>query len=206
MNVAIFASGRGSNFQAILASVHRGELPARICLVVSNNSDAGALEIARRHEIPAFHLSQRFVPSEADYCAKLFALLDEHDVDFIALAGYMKKLPAELIHRFRNRIVNVHPALLPAFGGKGMYGMRVHEAVIASGVKISGATVHIVTEEYDTGPIVLQKAVEVYRTDTPGTLAARVLAVEHEIYPQALAAFAEQRVELIGEKAWIIPR
>jgi phosphoribosylglycinamide formyltransferase-1 len=206
MNLAIFASGRGSNLQALLTTIQRGELPARIRVVVSNNSDAGALEIARRNEIPAVHLSQRHFTSEAEYCGRLLGMLEEYKVDFIALAGYMKKLPAELINRFRNRIVNVHPALLPAFGGKGMYGMHVHEAVIAAGVKISGATVHIVTEEYDAGPIVLQKAVEVLPDDTPQSLAARVLAVEHEIYPHVLKAFAEHRIELNGQRAWIKPK
>ncbi len=209
MNIAVFASGLGSNVQAILTALEQGlrlRRTGRVCAVISNNSNAGALDIARRNNIPAVHLSQSSFPSETEYVEHLLTTLDGFNVDLIALAGYMKKLPVPLIQQFRNRIVNVHPALLPAFGGKGMYGIHVHEAVIASGAKISGATVHIVNEEYDQGPIVLQKAVEVLRNDTPESLAARVLKIEHEIYPIALQAFAEQRVEINGQKAWIIPK
>lgn len=206
MNIAVFASGLGSNVQAILTALEQGQLSGRVCAVISNNSNAGALDVARRNNIPAVHLSQSSFPSETKYVEHLFTTLIGFNVDFIALAGYMKKLPVPLIQRFRNRITNVHPALLPAFGGKGMYGIHVHEAVIASSAKISGATVHIVNEEYDQGPIVLQKAVEVLRNDTPESLAARVLKIEHEIYPIALQAFAEQRVEINGQKAWIIPK
>jgi len=133
----------------------------------------------------------------------LFKILDDHKADFIALAGYMKKLPPAFVRRFRHRIANVHPALLPAFGGQGMYGMRVHEAVIASGCKVSGATVHLVDEEYDRGPIVVQKTVAVTHDDTPESLAAKVLAVEHEIFPHALNAFAQGRVKIEEQKAWI---
>jgi phosphoribosylglycinamide formyltransferase-1 len=130
-------------------------------------------------------------------------LLAHYDVDLIALAGYMKRVPSKVIERFRNRILNIHPALLPKFGGTGMYGIHVHEAVLAAGEKVSGATVHIVDEEYDHGAIVVQKTVEVSANDTPETLAAKVLKIEHEIYPQALAAFATGRVHIEGRRAWI---
>ena len=205
MNIAVFASGRGSNFQAILSAIHHGQLPAAVRLVVSNKSTAGALEIARAHQIPAFHRAPSQYQSADAYVADLTNLLEEHGVDFIALAGYLKQLPAALVSRFRNRIVNIHPALLPAFGGMGMYGVHVHEAVLAAGVKVSGATVHLVDEEYDRGPILLQRTVEVLPDDTPETLAARVLKIEHVIYPEALAAFAEGRVRIEGRKAWIQP-
>ena len=119
------------------------------------------------------------------------------------LAGYLKKIPSQVIRQYRNRIVNIHPALLPSFGGFGMYGHYVHEAVIASGVKVSGATVHLVTEEYDRGPIIMQKTVDIAFDDTPESLAAKVLKVEHEIFPLALKAFAEGRVNIEGNKAWI---
>ncbi len=203
MNIAVFASGRGSNFQAILNAIQHHLLPARICVLVSNNSASGALEIARSNKIPALHLSSRQFGSGAEYVTKLLGVLDEYGTEFVALAGYMKKLPPEMIHRFMNRIANVHPALLPAFGGVGMYGIKVHEAVIAAGCKVSGATVHLVDEEYDRGAIVLQKAVDVDRNDTAESLAARVLVVEHEIYPLALKAFAEGRVDIEGKQAWI---
>jgi len=203
MNIAVFASGRGSNFEALLKAIERGGLPAQVTLLVSNKTEAGALEIARSRNIPAFHINQQQFPSEDAYTTRLLDLLDQHRAELIALAGYLKRMPTRVIERFRNKILNVHPALLPSFGGAGMYGMHVHEAVIHSGVKVSGATVHIVDEEYDRGPIVMQKAVEVANDDTPQTLAAKVLRIEHEIFPLAIKAFAEDRVRIEGRKSWI---
>ena len=205
MNIAVFASGRGSNFEVLLNAIERGHLPAHVVLSLSNKAEAGALEIARSRNIPAVHINQQQFPSEDAYVTKLLELFGQHRVELIALAGYLKRIPSRLIERFRNKILNVHPALLPSFGGAGMYGMHVHEAVINSGVKVSGATVHMVDEEYDRGPIVMQKTVDVASDDTPQTLAAKVLRVEHEIFPQALKAFAENRVRIEGRKAWIQP-
>jgi phosphoribosylglycinamide formyltransferase-1 len=205
MNIAVFASGRGSNVEAILHAVQRGELPARVVLLISNTSSAGALELARAHNIPAVHLSPTPFSSEEAYTERMLALLSEHRVDLIALAGYLKKIPGRVIEQYRNRIVNIHPALLPKFGGPGMYGIHVHRAVLAAGETVSGATVHLVDEEYDHGAILMQKTVDVAPNDTPETLAARVLKVEHEIYPQVLRAFAEGRVRVNGSSAWIQP-
>jgi len=203
MNIAVFASGRGSNFQAILNAIDEGRLPARVTLLVSNNSDAGALDLARSQNIPAFHLSPKQFASEEAYVQQLLALLQQHNIELIALAGYLKKVPSVVIERYRNRILNIHPALLPSFGGPGMYGHHVHEAVIAAGVKVAGATVHLVDEEYDRGPIVHQKTIEVLSDDTAETLASKVLKIEHEIYPEVLAAFARERVKIEGRKVWI---
>ncbi|HEX9615387.1 MAG TPA: phosphoribosylglycinamide formyltransferase [Bacteroidota bacterium] len=203
MKIAVLASGRGSNFQALLDAIREGVLPAGICVVLSNNSASGVLEIARAANIPAIHLSQKQFPSEDAFSSRMLSVLGDHGADFVALAGYMKRIPATVVAHYRNKITNIHPALLPSFGGPGMYGMRVHDAVIASGVKLSGATVHLVDEEYDRGPIVLQKSVEVTFEDNPETLAAKVLAIEHEIYPLALKAFAEDRVRLKGTTLWI---
>ncbi len=205
MNIAVFASGRGSNFQAILNALQRGQLPARITLLVSNKSSAGALELARTHGIPAVHISPVQFSSEKAYVDRLLELLNEHNVQLIALAGYLKKIPSRVIERFRNKIVNIHPALLPKFGGAGMYGIHVHEAVLAAGETVSGATVHLVDEEYDRGAILIQRTVEVAATDTPESLAAKVLTIEHELYPQVLRAFAEGRVHFNGKTAWIQP-
>lgn len=205
MNIAVFASGRGSNFQAILNAIHQNVLSAHVCAVVSNNTSAGAIDIARSRGVPAYHISSRQFPSEEAYNNHLIDVLGNHETDFVALAGFMKKLPAAFVRRFRNRIANVHPALLPSFGGPGMFGMNVHKAVIASGAKVSGATVHLVNEEYDRGPIVMQKTVDVSPEDTPETLAAKVLVIEHEIYPRALQAFARGKVFIEGEKAWVRP-
>ena len=203
MNIGVFASGRGSNFQAILNAIQQGLLPARVTLLLSNKSDAGAFEIARSHAIPAVHLSQKLFSDEASFAAAMLQTLWDHEVRLIALAGYLKKIPTIVVREYRNRILNIHPALLPSFGGQGMYGHHVHEAVLASGAKLSGATVHLVDEEYDRGPIVLQKTVPVEEHDTPETLAARVLKVEHEIYPLALKAFAENRLTIQGRSVWI---
>ena len=203
MNIGVFASGRGSNFQSILSAIQQDLLPARVTLVVSNKGDAGALEIARTHSLPAVHLSQQHFPDEASFASAMLDALTKHNVQIIALAGYLKKIPSIVVRQYRNRILNIHPALLPSFGGAGMYGHFVHEAVIASGAKLSGATVHLVDEEYDRGAIVLQKAVPVEEHDTPETLAAKVLKIEHEIYPLALKAFAEQRVTINERSVWI---
>jgi phosphoribosylglycinamide formyltransferase 1 len=203
MNIAVYASGRGSNFQAILNAIDAGLIPARIAVLISNKSDAGAIEIAQGRKIPTRHLSQKMFASEKELTGAMLNVLSEHKVELIVLAGYMKKIPDAVIHQFKNRIVNIHPALLPSFGGAGMYGHFVHEAVIASGVKISGATVHLVEEEYDRGPIVMQRTVNIDPNDTPDSLAAKVLKVEHEIFPFAVKAFTEGKVKIEGRKAWI---
>ncbi|MGD0037467.1 MAG: phosphoribosylglycinamide formyltransferase [Bacteroidota bacterium] len=203
MNIAVFASGRGSNFLAILNAIDARILPAQIVVLISNKSDVGAMEIARAHNIPTQHLSQKMFSSEEALADAMLEALEKNHAEFIALAGYLKKIPARVIRQYCNRIVNIHPALLPSFGGEGMYGHRVHEAVIASGEKVSGATVHLVDEEYDCGPIVLQKTVTIAQNDTPDSLAAKILKIEHEIFPLALKAFAEGRVRIEGRKAWI---
>jgi phosphoribosylglycinamide formyltransferase 1 len=204
MNIAVFASGRGSNFQGILHAIDAGILPARVVVLISNKSDAGAVEIARAHNIPTRHLSKKMFSSEEAFADAMLEVLEENHTELIALAGYLKKIPARVIRQYRNRIVNIHPALLPLFGGEGMYGHRVHEAVIGHGEKVSGATVHLVDEEYDRGPIVLQEIVAIAPGETPDTLAAKVLKIEHEIFPLALKAFAEGRVKIEGKKAWIM--
>ena len=204
MNIAVFASGRGSNFQAILDAIDAGFVPARVVVLISNKSDAGAMEIARAHNISIRHLSQKLFSSEDAMADAMLEVLEETHSEFIALAGYLKKIPAQVIRQYRNRIINIHPALLPSFGGAGMYGHHVHEAVIASGGNVSGATVHMVDEEYDRGPIVLQKTVVIIPDETPDTLAAKVLKIEHEIFPLALKAFAEGRVRIEGRNAWIM--
>jgi phosphoribosylglycinamide formyltransferase-1 len=204
MNIAIFASGRGTNFQAILKAIDAGRLPARVTVLISNKSDAAALDFARARKIQTSHLSQKMFPSEDALAEAMLNVLSLQRTELIALAGYLKKIPLQVIRRFRNRIVNIHPALLPFFGGPGMYGHFVHEAVIASGMKVSGATVHIVDEEYDRGPIVMQKTVQIVHDDNPDSLAAKVLEIEHEIFPIALKAFSEGKIKIEGKKAWIM--
>jgi len=190
--VAVLASGGGSNLQAILDyfDAQEKERRAAIVLVASDRASAHALVRARERGIPATALDAR---QRSD---GLGALLASHDVDLIALAGYMRFVPADVTRRWRGRIVNVHPSLLPAFGGAGMYGIRVHEAVVAAGVRVTGATVHFVDEEYDRGPIIAQWPVPVFPDDAPEAVADRVLAVEHALYPAALDAVARGDVSL----------
>jgi phosphoribosylglycinamide formyltransferase 1 len=183
MRVAVAVSGRGSNLEALLRALGP-TAPARVVLVLSNRADSGALERARAHAVASEVLHD---PADA---AEWLARLQRHRIDLLVLAGYVKLVPAAVIARYRERIVNVHPALLPAFGGPGMYGHRVHEAVLASGARESGATVHLVDEVYDRGPILAQGRVPVLPGDTPDSLAARVLQVEHRLLPSVVLAAA----------------
>ncbi len=203
MRIAGFASGGGSNLQAILDAVDVGTLAAEVGLVVSDRPGAGALDRAERAGIPTAVLHPRDFADEDAFGAALLEAMAERGVDFVALAGYLKRIPAAVVRAFPGRILNVHPSLLPAFGGPGFYGRRVHEAALAHGVKWSGATVHLVDEDYDTGPIVLQEPVRVHPGDTPDALAARVLEAEHRLYPEALRLFAAGRVRLDGRRVRI---
>ena len=198
-----FASGKGSNFEAIINAIEAGRLNAEMRLLLSNKEDAGALTIAREHAIPVVVMNKSMYSSRDQFIEALLKTLQEHQVKFIALAGYMKMVPSEIIEAYRNRIVNIHPALLPAFGGKGMYGHHVHEAVLEQGCKITGVTVHIVDEVYDHGPIVAQRCVPVEDGDTADDLAARVLKVEHKLYAEVLQLFAEEKVTVKGRRVFI---
>lgn len=180
--VCVLASGGGSNLQALLDALGT-DAPARVTRVVSNRSGAGALERAGRAGVAAVVLDDPADPGEVGAAVG--------DADLVVLAGYLKLVPPEIVARFRWRLVNIHPALLPAFGGAGMYGRRVHEAVLASGARITGVTVHYVDEQYDRGPIVAQWPVPVRAGDTPDTLAARVLAIEHQLLPRVVWTLAE---------------
>ncbi len=198
MRLAVFASGGGTNFQAILDAIDRGTLPATPVCCVSNTTDAGALDRAAAHDVPTAVVDPRSYDDPSAFGRALLTVLDDHEATFVALAGYMLKIPSNVVDAYRGRMTNVHPALLPAFGGQGMYGLHVHEAVLEYGVHWSGVTVHLVDEEYDHGPIVLQEPVPVYPDDTPSDLAERVKAVEHRLYPAALRFFAEDRVRIDG--------
>jgi formyltetrahydrofolate-dependent phosphoribosylglycinamide formyltransferase len=188
--VAVFASGGGSNLQALLDAFNAtDDAPARVALVISDRPEAGALERARAASVAA-HVVGVGGRSEAEIASETLALLEHHAIGLVALAGYLRLLPAAVVRGYTGRIVNIHPALLPAFGGAGMYGERVHRAVLASGARVSGPTVHYVNERYDEGAIIAQWPVPVLGRDTAETLAARVLAVEHRLYPLVIAALA----------------
>lgn len=205
MKLAVFASGGGSNLEAILEAVDAQRLPAEIVLVVADRDGIGALERAQRRGIPTAVLRPADFPETGAFARALLDALGRHGADFIALAGYLRRIPPEVVAAFRHRILNVHPALLPAFGGPGYYGRRVHQAVLEHGAKWTGATVHLVDEEYDAGPIVLQEPVPVRPDDTVDTLAARVLAVEHRLFPEALRLFAEGHARVEGRRVRLDP-
>ncbi|MBN1558968.1 phosphoribosylglycinamide formyltransferase [candidate division KSB1 bacterium] len=204
IRIAAFASGGGSNVRAIYSNIAKGALSAELVAVISNNSACGALQFARDNGIPAFHLSVRQFSTAGQFENRLLALLTEHKTELVVLAGYMKKMPEMVVRAFKNRMLNIHPSLLPSFGGKGLYGHFVHEAVLNYGCKVSGVTVHLVDAEYDTGPPVLQRCVPVLDDDTPETLASRVLQEEHKIYSDAIQLFAEKRVHIVGRSVRIL--
>lgn len=196
LRLAVFASGGGTNLQALIDHFNRPEIPAdsalpRVTLVISDRADAGALQRARAANVDAVHIQ---VGGRApDLVAReMLAALESADIDLIALAGYLRLLPSAIVRRYPDRIVNIHPALLPSFGGKGMYGMNVHSAVLEAGVPVTGATVHYVTEHYDEGRVIAQREVPILPGDTPEMIAARVLEVEHQLYPQALELVASR--------------
>ena len=196
MNIAVLASHEGTTLQAILDACRDGRIAARVALVVSNNADSGALRRARLAGSEARHLSGRLHPDAEELDRTLCGVLVEHRIDLVMLAGYMKRLGPLTLARFRGRIFNTHPALLPKFGGTGMYGMNVHRAVLAAGERTSGATVHLVDEGYDSGPVVAQVRVSVEKDDTPETLAARVQQAERALVTDVLAAAASGAMPL----------
>ena len=198
LRLAVFVGtrGRGSNLSAIQSAILEGRLDARIALVVGSQEGAPALIRAAQFDLPTATLDPKSLGD--GYEAALLDALEAAGVDSIALAGYLRRLPAGVVKAYRHRILNTHPALLPAFGGRGMYGHHVHEAVLAHGAKISGCTVHFVDEEYDTGPVIVQRAVPVLDSDTPETLAARILPQEHAAFVEALQLLASGKLRIDG--------
>lgn len=189
--VAIFASGAGSNAEALIQGSHRIESSYSVVLLVSNNSRCGAMDLAAMYDIPRFHISDATHPDRNGYIHALLNTLRRQRTDMIALAGYMKRLPDEVIERYRHQIINIHPALLPKFGGAGMFGAHVHEAVLQAGETETGVSIHKVEGEYDTGTILAQRKVPVLPGDTAETLSARVRLCEHVLYPDVLQQQAE---------------
>ena len=201
--IAVFISGTGSNFVAIHQATINGEIPGHIACVISSSVKAGGLEYAADHQLPHFTPDTDIIKDEEKFAAYLLELLQKYETKLVVLAGFLKKIPARVIHEFSGQIINIHPALLPAFGGKGMYGKHVHRAVLDYGCKLSGATVHLVDDEYDCGAPILQDSVPVLESDTPEDLAARVLKIEHQLLPKAVALFASGAVEINGRQVKI---
>ncbi len=200
MNCAVFASGGGTTFGSLIERHLRGELEASLTLLVSNNSKCGAMQRAKDAGIPTRFLPPSRYQDITQYTKALLETLSEYEIGMIACAGYMKKIPTEVVSSYSNRILNIHPALLPAFGGRGMYGIRVHRAVLEYGAKVSGMTVHLIDEEYDQGPVVCQKTVDVEDDDTPESLAARIHELELAWYWRCVKALACGALSVKGRK------
>lgn len=196
LKVGVMVSGGGTNLQAILDAVDAGKIRnASIEVVVSNNPGAYALERAKNHGIPAVCLSPKDFESREAFNEAFLAKVDEYDLDLIVLAGFLVKIPEAMVEKYEHRIINVHPSLIPSFCGVGYYGLKVHEAALARGVKVTGATVHFVDGGMDTGPIILQKAVDVLPGDTPEVLQRRVMEqAEWVILPKAIDMIANQEI------------
>lgn len=192
INIVVFASGSGTNFQAIIDAVESGQINGRITGLITNKKEIQAIDRAQKHNITHKYLTPSNFSSHSDYVTTLLNQLEEWDTQLIALAGYMIKVPPQVIETYKNRIVNIHPSLLPKYGGKGFYGMNVHRAVISNEEPESGCTVHLVTEEYDQGPILGQRKVPVKPSDDPETLAQRILKEEHKLFPEVIAKLANQ--------------
>jgi phosphoribosylglycinamide formyltransferase-1 len=207
LRVGVLASGGGTNLQAIIDACEAGRAEAEVVVVISD-VQCGALERARKHGIAEHWLSRhdktRFPTREA-FDAAVLERLQQHGVELVALAGYLRIMTPLLVEAFAGRMMNVHPALLPAFGGPGMWGHHVHQAVLDYGCKVSGATVHFVTLETDGGPIIVQEAAPVEEDDTPETLAARILPHEHALLPKAVQLFAQGRLRIEGRRVRVLP-
>ena len=194
LNIAVCVSGGGTDLQSIIDACEAGKINGQIRLVISNRKKAYGLERARLHGIQA-----EWIKDEVEILKRF----EEEKIDVVVLAGYLAIVGDKLIEKYKNRIINIHPSLIPSFCGPGFYGMHVHEAVFKRGVKVSGATVHFVTGEVDGGPIILQRAVDISDLETPEDIQARVLEIEHEILPEAVALYCEGRVSVENERVKI---
>jgi phosphoribosylglycinamide formyltransferase 1 len=202
LRVAVLASGRGSNLQALIDAIESGQVQVQIAAVISNKKDAVALERARKHGLKDLFVDPKPFAGRPDsreaYDRVLLEILQQHEADLVVLAGYMKIVTAVLVNAYANRMMNIHPSLLPSFPG-----LDVQKKAIDWGCKLAGCTVHFVTEGVDEGPIIIQAAVPILDEDTPETLAARILVQEHKIYPRAVQLFAEDRLHVDGRRVFI---
>jgi phosphoribosylglycinamide formyltransferase-1 len=204
--IAIFASGGGTNLQAVMDACREGAIPGDVALVIYNRKQAYAKVRAEEAGIPTRYINKLMFETPGEKDAAILDALREYGIDIIVLAGYLDIMGPSVVAAYRHRIVNTHPALIPMFCGMGYYGERVHQAAIDYGVKVSGCTIHLVDEGTDTGPILLQEAVPVLPGDDAKTLAARILPVEHRLLPRAVALLCEDRVRVEGRRAYIIDK
>ena len=201
---AVFASGGGTDFQSLIDAVQCGIINAEICCLIAGKPEIYAIQRAEKAGIPVSVVNKKEYENNDAFDEAIYAALVDARADFAVLAGYLNILGHKTVSNYRNRIINIHPALIPSFCGMGYYGSRVHEAVVEAGVKISGATVHFIDETADTGPIIMQESVPVYCSDTPEDVAQRVLELEHSILPKAVALMADGRLRVEGKKVFIL--
>jgi formyltetrahydrofolate-dependent phosphoribosylglycinamide formyltransferase len=205
VRIAFFVSGNGTTFQYLAERLKSERMDAVPALLLSSSEHACALERAAQLHVPSVVLRRRDHDSDDKFTAAMLSILRAHRINFACLAGYMKLVPSEVVKEFNGRMINLHPALLPAFGGEGMYGRHVHEAVIASQAKLSGATIHLVNDEYDRGPIVAQQAVYVCTDDTAESLEQRVHRIEVQLYYSTLLLFVQKRIQISNQRVTILP-
>ncbi|HUI30102.1 MAG TPA: phosphoribosylglycinamide formyltransferase [Candidatus Acidoferrales bacterium] len=203
MKLAVLVSGRGTNLLNIIKKHEDGFLKSEVVLVISDHQ-CEAIERSKHADIHAEVIDPKSFIAEVEFGNALINILRECKIDFVVLAGFLKKIPDVVIEGFKNKILNIHPALLPSFGGKGMYGMRVHQAVIDYGCRVSGVTVHIVDSDYDHGPVVLQKCVPIEFTDTAESLAAKIHQIEYQILPEAIKLFEDDRIKIEGRRVFLL--
>lgn len=204
VNIGILISGSGTNLQAIIDNINEGNIDGEIKLVISNKKDAYGLVRAKEAGIETLYLDRKEFSSDEEYNKKIMEEFTKRDVELVVLAGYLKILSKEFVQKYKNRIINIHPSLIPSFCGEGCYGELVHKMVLDYGAKITGATVHFVDEGTDTGPIILQKAVKVEDDDTVESLKEKVLKIEHELLPEAIKLYCQGRLSVEGRKVKII--
>ncbi len=204
LKIGVLVSGGGTNLQAIIDACQTGNIPGEVVVVISNRKEAYALERAKKNRIEALYIDRKDFITNRDYAQRLAEEMDKREVELVCLAGFLLLIDSFFIDKYKNKIMNIHPALLPAFGGKGMYGKNVHRAVLEYGCKVSGVTVHFINEKYDQGAIILQKTVNVLDSDTVDSLSSRILEEEHKIYVQAVRLFAEKKLDIKAGKVRII--
>ncbi len=204
LKIAVLISGGGTNLQALMDDISEKQLPMTISLIISNRSNAYGLVRGKQQGIKTAVIDKATYPDRNAAGMKVLQLLEEEGIGLIVLAGYLEMIPEEVVRRYRNRIINIHPSLIPSFSGKGYYGERVHAAAYSRGVKLTGATVHFVNEETDGGPIILQEAVAVAYEDTPKTIQEKVLKLEHRLLPMAVRLFAEGRLRVTDNRVEIL--
>ncbi len=197
LKIGVLVSGSGTNLQSIIDSIKAGYIPGEIAIVISDKKSAFGLQRAINENIPSVFISKKQAGSIDNFNAEIIRALKSYSVDLVVLAGYLSILSKEFIQAYRNQIINIHPSLIPSFCGNGYYGLKVHEAAINHGVKVSGATVHFVDEGTDTGAIILQKTVEVLPLDSAETLQQKVLKLEHQLLPLAVKLFCEKKLNII---------